>query len=1004
MPTVTIDSAWLAAPTSGDSGDAAHGWLLQRAGYTYILDTDVRALATAFIVGASDITFNKNGHEVLYNDAPPLSGVNWDFEADAIGSATCTGWVLTGAPQSVFTVRANDCFLFGSRVLQWRLPAAGAGMPQTIESSAVAIPEANRTYTASISATRVGLGSQRGQSVGMDVYDSVTRTPLANVIRRNGDVGQGEAATLTFLPTTTNPVYFVVSHITGSGSGDSIMAVDRLRVTRSCDHGVIATEGGSASMNGGTGFTEMRGSGVNTNSNLLPAAVARMNKGRNVAIIDTTTARATATIDATGRVNAISVTAGGDYEPGSPPRVLAAGGGLAVDGTTILPARLTAVLTGRQVTSITIDDSGGRYVIPPGIIIEGRGAIRQGQARGAYCSPLALHEQKGTLLVDGVKLYASGDDVHVIRANYGGATVPVGQNRQITRTWIEHATDDANVTIRANQIAAIYIAGGGYTEVSNCAVFDSPHTSVRMGSYAGQQYVHDCWFSPRIVHTNGYTLKISGSDMRVLNLTIGRWEGNTFAPAHSARGWLDEPESGKMSANIEVGHITADTYEYGNREYGVTGTPTRIFRFRNLATGALVSNRNYHDLSCTARTRADMTPAVNIWAVGGRLNITNWGGNDDANIRFRNILFRAVIEGDTDPGVNYHATAFVIDNFGGGMRPILTDCRLESSEQGISLSGSDAASNSQVRDVTFRDTIYTKLSEGYTERVFVSHSIGYTGTDITNCNFYGNTYVNGAVHRVLYRHSSTKSVGFGERLQVLTVDGSTAPVAGALVQLTNNVDALAESGTTDAEGVLDLDVVTVLYTGTVPGPAGAPTVVTPKWPHTVAASAAGHLGISDYRLALLQSPTGIILNLDTGGTMAPGTVRFPTSEFMATMGGPFTVTVSRQGSTQGIATVHYATSDGTATAGMDYTAASGDLSFADGQASQTFTVTVLALPMGSGNRTVNLILSSPSGATLGTPATSLLTLVDQGTSAPVQRPILIVRPGGGGVILISAGS
>lgn len=1004
MPTVTINPAWLAAPTSGDSGDTAHGWLLQRAGYTYLLDTDVRALATAFIVGASDITFDKNGHEVLYNDAPPISGVNWDFEADAIGSATCTGWVLTGAPESVFSIRANDCFLFGSKVLQWRIPAASAGLPQTIESSAVAIPEANRTYTANLSASRVNLGSPRGQSVGLDVYDSVTRTPLANVIRRNGNVGQGEAAVVTFRPTTTNPVYFVASHITGSGSGDSICAVDRFRVTRSCDHGIIATEGGSASMNGGTGFTEMRGSGVNTTSNLTPAAVAKMNKGRNVAIIDSTTARATSTIDAGGRVNSVPVTFGGDYEPGSPPRVLAAGGGLAVDGTTILPARLTAVLTGRQVTSITIDDPGGRYVIPPGIVIEGRGAIRQGQSRGAYCSPLAVHEQKGTLLIDGVKLYANGDDVHVIRANYGGATVPVGQNRTITRTWIEHATDDANVTIRQNQIAAIYIAGGGYAEVSNCAVFDSPHTSVRMGSYAGEQYVHDCWFSPRIVHTNGYTLKISGSDMRVLNCTIGRWEGTTFAPAHSARGWLDEPESGKMSANIEIGHITADTYEYGNREYGITGTPTRIFRFRNLATGALVSNRNYHDLSCTARTRADMTPAVNIWAVGGRLNITDWGDNANANIQFRNILFRAVIEGDTDPGVNYHATAFVIDNFGGTLRPVLTDCRFESSEQGVSLSGSDAASTSQVRDVTFRDSIYTKLSEGYTGRVYVSHSIGYTGTDITNCNFYGNTYVNGAVHRVLYRHNSTKSVGFGERLNILVVDGSTAPVDGVAIQLTDNLDAAAESGTTDAEGVLDLDVVTVLYAGTVPGPGSAPTVVTQKWPHTLAASKVGYEGIVDYRIALLESPTAIILNMDTGGTMAPGTVRFPAAEFLASAGGPFTVTVSRQGSTQGIATVHYATSDGTATAGMDYTAASGDVAFADGEASQTFAVTVLALPMGSGDRTVNLTLSAPSGATLGTPATATLVLVDQGATPTPRRMNLIARPGGGVVILRGGGA
>src|SRR5207253_2370565 len=55
-------------------------------------------------------------------------------------------------------------------------------------------------------------------------------------------------------------------------------------------------------------------------------------------------------------------------------------------------------------------------------------------------------------------------------------------------------------------------------------------------------------------------------------------------------------------------------------------------------------------------------------------------------------------------------------------------------------------------------------------------------------------------------------------------------------------------------------------------------------------------------------------------------------------------------------TVHYATADGSATAGSDYTAASGDVTFAAGQTTQTVTVAVLGdrLPEPTENFTVNL--------------------------------------------------
>src|SRR5207245_277671 len=89
------------------------------------------------------------------------------------------------------------------------------------------------------------------------------------------------------------------------------------------------------------------------------------------------------------------------------------------------------------------------------------------------------------------------------------------------------------------------------------------------------------------------------------------------------------------------------------------------------------------------------------------------------------------------------------------------------------------------------------------------------------------------------------------------------------------------------------------------------------------------------------------------------------------------ITVSRSNGTNGTVSVQYTTSDGSAQAGVRYTATSGTLTFADGVTSQAFTIPVLSSNTVPGNKTVNLTLSSTTGgATLGTPTTAVLTLID----------------------------
>jgi Zn-dependent metalloprotease len=92
--------------------------------------------------------------------------------------------------------------------------------------------------------------------------------------------------------------------------------------------------------------------------------------------------------------------------------------------------------------------------------------------------------------------------------------------------------------------------------------------------------------------------------------------------------------------------------------------------------------------------------------------------------------------------------------------------------------------------------------------------------------------------------------------------------------------------------------------------------------------------------------------------------------------GSAVITVSRTGSTSGTATVDYATADGSAVAGVDYTAVSGTLNFADGQASQTFSVPIIDDGMIEGNELLQLTLSGAVGADLGGVADAQLTIAD----------------------------
>jgi Calx-beta domain/Beta-propeller repeat len=145
-------------------------------------------------------------------------------------------------------------------------------------------------------------------------------------------------------------------------------------------------------------------------------------------------------------------------------------------------------------------------------------------------------------------------------------------------------------------------------------------------------------------------------------------------------------------------------------------------------------------------------------------------------------------------------------------------------------------------------------------------------------------------------------------------------------------------------------------------------------------------------LGPVSGTAGAILGPQSTATLtirdndAGGVVRFSVSEFtVRESAASVALTVVRSGGTAGPVTVTYATADGTALAGVDYTTASGVLTFAAGQVSRSIVVRLLPNTLDDGNRTFTVDLSAPTGgATLGAPSTATVTLVDDDVAGTVQ--------------------
>jgi hypothetical protein len=112
----------------------------------------------------------------------------------------------------------------------------------------------------------------------------------------------------------------------------------------------------------------------------------------------------------------------------------------------------------------------------------------------------------------------------------------------------------------------------------------------------------------------------------------------------------------------------------------------------------------------------------------------------------------------------------------------------------------------------------------------------------------------------------------------------------------------------------------------------------------------------------------------TGGT--PGTLALSATSYVASQpASSVTIVVNRSGGSSGAVSVGYSTSNGTATAGAEYTASSGTLTWADGDAAAKSIAVPLSATAFAGSRNFTVTLSAPSGsATLGSPSSAAVSI------------------------------
>jgi len=144
------------------------------------------------------------------------------------------------------------------------------------------------------------------------------------------------------------------------------------------------------------------------------------------------------------------------------------------------------------------------------------------------------------------------------------------------------------------------------------------------------------------------------------------------------------------------------------------------------------------------------------------------------------------------------------------------------------------------------------------------------------------------------------------------------------------------------------------------------------------------LQLTDITGSVPYDPTNAVLTI-INTVNAPGQFEFSSTNYNVTEvgGGGYTtalITVIRTNGSSGIVSVTYNTFDGTALSGSKYIATNGNLTFGDGQTSQSFAVPIVNTATAEGTEYFSVALSNPTGnAGLAIPTNATVSIYNTNT-------------------------